>query len=58
MRGCFTLLLLMVLLGASAYSIWQVRLLREDVDQLQASMLAGQRTAKDSMLTSPLMQSM
>jgi len=30
-------LLLMVLLGASAYSIWQIRLLREDVDQLQAS---------------------
>lgn len=50
MRGCFTLLLLMVLLGASAYSIWQVRLLRDDVDQLQASVLEGRRTAKDSML--------
>ena len=50
MRGCFTLLLLMVLLGASAYSIWQVRLLREDVDQLQASVLAERRTEKDSMV--------
>ena len=36
MRGCLTILLLLVLVAATGYCIWQVHLLREEVSQLRA----------------------
>jgi len=50
MRGCVTLFLFLVLAAACGYSIWQIRLLRQDVDQLQAHVLAGERVSQESML--------
>jgi hypothetical protein len=50
MRGCVTLFLFLVLAAACGYSIWQIRLLRQDVDQLQAHVLVGERVSRESML--------
>ena len=36
MRGCLTILLLLVLVAGTGYCIWQVHLLREEVSQLRA----------------------
>lgn len=50
MRACLTLFLLLILTAACAYSIRQVRLLRQDVDQLQERVLAAERVDRESML--------
>lgn len=50
MRGCLTLAILLILAAASGYTIWQVRLLREDVDQLQAHLRYDQRASRQSMI--------
>jgi len=40
----------LVLAAACGYSIWQVRLLRQDVTQLQERVLASERVSRESML--------
>jgi hypothetical protein len=50
MRGCVTLFLLLALAAVCGYSIWQIRLLRQDVRELQARVLAGERADRESML--------
>ena len=50
MRGCVTLLLLLALAAVCGYSIWQIRLLRQDVRELQERVLAGERADRESML--------
>jgi hypothetical protein len=35
MRGCLTILLLLVLVAATGYCIWQIHLLREEVGELR-----------------------
>jgi len=49
-RSCVTYVVLLALAAACAYSIWQVRLLRQDVEELQARLLAADRAARESML--------
>ena len=50
MRGCVTLFLLLALAAVCGYSIWQIRLLRQDVGELQERVLAGERADRESML--------
>ena len=50
MRGCATGLVLLALAAASAYSIWQVRLLRQDVEELQGRFVRADRADRESML--------
>jgi hypothetical protein len=50
MRGCVTLFLLLALAVVCGYSIWQIRLLRQDVGELQERVLAGERADRESML--------
>jgi multidrug resistance efflux pump len=50
MRGCVTLFLLLGLAAVCGYSIRQIRLLRQDVRELQERVLAGERADRESML--------
>ena len=50
MRACLTFFLLLILTAACGYSIWQIRLLSQDVDQLQQHVLAAERVSRESML--------
>ncbi len=50
MRSCLALLVWLVLAAACAYSVWQVRLLRQDVDQLQTRLVASQPVTRESVL--------
>jgi hypothetical protein len=49
-RSCVTYLVLLALAAACGYSIWQVRLLRQEVEELQARLLTADRGAGESML--------
>jgi len=40
----------LVLTAACGYSLWQIRQLRQDVDQLQERVLAAERVSRESML--------
>ncbi len=50
MKGCFTQLLLALLLVASGYAIWQVHCLRAEVTQLQARVSAAPSSAPESLV--------
>lgn len=50
MRSCLALFIWLVLAAACAYSIWQVRLLRQDVDQLQTRLVATESPTRESVL--------
>lgn len=50
MRSCLALFVWLVLAAACAYSVWQVRLLRQDVDQLQTRLVASESPTRESVL--------
>jgi predicted component of type VI protein secretion system len=50
MRGCLLLLLLVLLIAANGYAIWQIRLIRADLDRLIEEGTAGQESGLTSML--------
>ncbi len=50
MRGCLTIILLLVLVAATGYCIWQIDLLREEVRQLRAGQPRLQQETTDGMV--------
>jgi hypothetical protein len=50
MRGCLSILLLLVLVAATGYCIWQTHLLREEVSQLRAGQPELQQEMNDVMV--------
>ena len=50
MRGCLSILLLLVLVAATGYCIWQIHLLREEVGQLRADQPELQQEMNDVMV--------
>ena len=50
MRSCLAHLAWIALAAACAYSVWQVRLLREDVDQLRSRLGQVEAGVRESML--------
>ncbi len=50
MRACLTGFLLLILAACCGYSVWQIRQLRQDVDQLQERVLAAEGVSRESML--------
>ena len=50
MRGCLSILLLLVLAAATGYCIWQIHLLRDEVSQLRAGRPELQQEMNDVMV--------
>jgi len=50
MRGCLTSIILLALLAATGYCIWQVHLLRAEVRRLQERLARDESAPGDSML--------